>query len=115
MNEDYYYEIPLASEEELKIALEVEELRKKLEQIRNDPVVIQKTKEIIEANRKVLEARQKKYEEERRNPTYEVKQDDLKAISKGAGEALMFLQLDPSYARDFLTLIRDAWSFEEEE
>ena len=115
MNEDYHYEIPLASEEELKIALEVEELRKKLEQIRNDPVFIQKTKEIIEANREVLEARQKKYEEERRNPTYEVKQDTLINISKAAGEALMFLELDPSYAGGLLKLIRDAWSFEEEE
>ena len=108
MNEDYHYEIPLASEEELKIALEVEELRKKLEQIRNDPVVIQKTKEIIEA-------RQKARQEAIRNPTHEIERDGLRAISKAAGEALMFLELDPSYARDFLTLIRDAWSFEEEE
>ena len=115
MNEDYHYEIPLASEEELKIALEVEELRKKLEQIRNDPVVIQKTKEIIEANREVLEARQKARQEAIRNPTHEIERDGLRAISKAAGEALMFLELDPSYARDFLTLIRDAWSFEEEE
>ena len=119
MNEDYHYEVPEASEEDFELLLEAEELRKELERIRNDPVVIQKSKEFIEANRETYEAkreaRQKEYEEERRNPIHSIRRDALRAISKAAGEALLLLELDPSYARGFLGLMHDAWSFEEEE